>query len=271
VIGLGGGSVIDVAKAAAALVNETAKSAEYQMGRKIEKTGIPFIACPTTAGTGAEVTYNSVLTNRNRKLSIRDHRMMAKRAIVDPELTYTVPRDVASACGMDGLIHAIEGFCSNSSNIFTDALAEKAIKLFSENLKRAVDGDRDAKDAVSLASTMAGIVLANAGLGAVHGLAASLGGFYNIPHGISCAQLLIPVLRYNLDAIREKLSVMQKIFGREPIGFLDGLMDDLGLKDRFIKPKEEALAEIAKNVSGSVRYNPKNLSHKDFINILKEV
>ena len=202
VIGIGGGSALDAAKAIACMVKNEGPVAEYQSGREIERPGIPFIALPTTAGTGAEITKNAVLTNKGRKLkqSIRSPFMIAQVAIVDPMLTVTMPPRVTAATGMDALTQAIEAYVTLASNPVTDALALRSITLISQSLVRAfTDGsDVEARENVALGSLMGGMAFANSSLGAVHGLAHPIGALFDVPHGVICALLLPYVMEYNL-------------------------------------------------------------------------
>jgi alcohol dehydrogenase class IV len=202
VIGIGGGSALDAAKAIACMVKNEGPVAEYQSGREIERPGVPFIALPTTAGTGAEITKNAVLTNREGKIkqSIRSPFMIAKVAIVDPVLTVTMPPRITAATGMDALTQAMEAYVTLASNPVTDALALRAISLISQNLVRAFrDGnDIEARENVALGSLIGGMAFANSSLGAVHGLAHPIGALFDVPHGVICALLLPYVMEYNL-------------------------------------------------------------------------
>ncbi|MDI6736229.1 MAG: iron-containing alcohol dehydrogenase [bacterium] len=287
VIGLGGGSALDVAKAVAGLANEDGGAVEYQEGREIKKQGLPFIAIPTTAGTGAEATYNAVIINEEKKVkqSIRDYSLMARVAIVDPTLTLTLSPNITAISGMDTLVHLIEGYVSNCANPLTDALAVAGLKLVGSSLKKAVEDGQDKKSRadMSLASLHGGLVLANAGLGAVHGLASPLGPLYNIPHGLVCAILLPYVMEYNLETSIPKfaqiaysldiqttnLSVEGAAF--ESVVLVEELISSLNLPFNLISlgVQERDLPIIVQEVSSSLRYNPKEATFKDLINILK--
>lgn len=204
VIGIGGGSALDAAKAIACMVKNEGCVTEYQLGRKIERPGIPFIALPTTAGTGAEITKNAVLTNRekNIKQSVRSPLMIARVAVVDPMLTVTMPPRITAATGMDALTQAIEAYVTLVANPICDTLALRAISLIPENLVRAfTDGDDlEARESMALGSLMGGMAFANSSLGAVHGLAHPIGAQFDIPHGVVCALLLPYVMEHNLPA-----------------------------------------------------------------------
>jgi alcohol dehydrogenase class IV len=203
VIGVGGGSALDAAKAIACMVKNEGSVTEYQSGKKIERAGIPFIAVPTTAGTGAEITKNAVLTNLEKKIkkSVRSPLMIAKVAIIDPVLTVTMPPEVTAATGMDAMTQAIEAYVTKASNPISSALALKSVSLISRNIIKAFDnGDnRNARENMALGSLLGAMAFANASLGAVHGLAHPIGAFFHIPHGVICALLLPYVMEYNLS------------------------------------------------------------------------
>jgi alcohol dehydrogenase class IV len=203
IIGIGGGSAIDVAKTIASLINNEGSAGDYQSGKEITNLGMPFIAVPTTAGTGAEITNNSVITNRDKKIkqSIRSPFMIAKVAIVDPMLTVTMPPHVTAASGMDALTQAIEVYVSLSSNPFSDTLALRSISLISKNLVKAFENgnDIDARENVALGSLFGAMAFGNAALGAVHGLAHPVGALFDVPHGVICGLLLPHVMEYNLS------------------------------------------------------------------------
>jgi len=219
VIGIGGGSAMDTAKAIACMVKNEGSVTEYQSGRKIEQPGIPFIAIPTTAGTGAEITKNSVLTNKekNIKQSVRSPLMIAKVAIVDPVLTVTMPPRVTAATGMDALTQAIEAYVTLASNPISDTLALRATSLISRNLAQAFanGNDLEARENVALGSLMAGMAFANASLGAVHGLAHPIGAQFDVPHGVACALLLPYVMEYNLPVRTAKYAQIAEAMGQD--------------------------------------------------------
>jgi len=219
-IGIGGGSAIDTAKAVAGMVTLPGTVWDYHGGRALEGPGLPFIAVPTTAGTGAEVTKNAVLIDPHTgtKQSIRDDTWFARIALVDAEMTVTMPPSVTASTGSDALCQAIESFTSIGAGPLTDALAMRAIELISSSLVRAYeDGqDLDARENMSMGSLMAGMALVNARLGAVHGLAHPLGSHFHIPHGIVCGLLLPPVMAYNLPATMDKYAQVARLMG-EPV------------------------------------------------------
>ena len=204
VIGIGGGSVIDAGKAVAALLGNGGETMDYLegvgRGKALTRPSAPYIAAPTTAGTGAEATKNAVITDSGKtfKKSMRSDGMLPAVALVDPELTYGCPRGVAAACGMDAMTQLIEAFTSRKGNPVTETLAGLGLAM-AANLPKLFSRERDqgTHEALALASLLGGITLANAGLGAVHGLASPLGAFYPIPHGVVCATLLGPIVAAN--------------------------------------------------------------------------
>ncbi|MDC0670858.1 iron-containing alcohol dehydrogenase [Nannocystis sp. ncelm1] len=213
VVAVGGGSPLDAGKAIAALVRNPGPPLDYLevvgRGRPLAHDPAPFIAVPTTAGTGSEVTRNAVLaaSEQRVKVSLRSPKMLPRAAIVDPALTLSLPPLVTADCGLDALTQLIEPFVSRKANPITDALCRDGIARAARALPRAVaDGrDLDARSDMALASLLGGLALANAALGAVHGFAGPIGGaFAGAPHGAVCARLLPEVLRINARALRQR-------------------------------------------------------------------
>ncbi|MCA3441355.1 MAG: iron-containing alcohol dehydrogenase [Rhodobacter sp.] len=208
VIGLGGGAVLDLAKALAALIPARGAVEDHLegvgQGLPLTQGPLPFIAVPTTSGTGAEATKNAVINvpAQRRKVSLRDDRMMARLAIVDPALTDGCPRAVTLASGLDALTQVIEPYLCNRANPGTDALARAAIPMALAALPVLMQGeDAAARDAMAWVSLSGGIALANAGLGAVHGLAGVIGGMTGAAHGAICGTLLPFVIAANRAAV----------------------------------------------------------------------
>jgi len=212
VIGFGGGSALDTAKAVAALLTNPGDPLDYLevvgRGQQIEERPAPFLAIPTTAGTGSEVTRNAVLAvpEQQVKVSLRSPMMLARVALVDPELTYSLPPDVTASTGMDALAQVIEPYVSRRANPMTDLYCREGILRAGRSLRRAYqDGsDQQAREDMAFASLMGGLALANAGLGAVHGFAGPIGGMYPAPHGAVCAALLPAVVKVNARALAER-------------------------------------------------------------------
>lgn len=209
VVALGGGSVIDAGKALAALITNRAPVREYLevvgKGAPLGEAPVPFIAVPTTAGTGAEVTRNAVLLAEEErvKVSLRSARMLPTAAILDPVLTVSLPPSVTASTGLDALTQCIEPFVSPFATPLTDAVAREGMQRAARALPRAVrePGDLEARGEMLIAAACSGIALANARLGAVHGIAAPLGGLFPVPHGVACARLLPMVVRANVRAL----------------------------------------------------------------------
>jgi alcohol dehydrogenase class IV len=210
VIGFGGGSVLDTGKAIAALLANGGDPLDYLevigRGQPLTKPSAPYIAIPTTAGTGAEVTRNAVLASPEHrvKASLRSPYMLPDVALVDPELTYSLPRDVTAYTGLDALTQLIEPYVSIKANPMTDALCCDGIHRVSRSLQTAceVGDDPVARQDMALASLFGGLALANAALGAVHGFAGPLGGMFPAPHGAVCAALLPHVMAANIQTLQ---------------------------------------------------------------------
>ncbi|SLM27390.1 Putative iron-containing alcohol dehydrogenases [Desulfamplus magnetovallimortis] len=211
IVAIGGGSIIDTGKALSALITNTQNIMTYLevigKGSPLENRSLPMIAIPTTAGTGAEATCNAVLTSLEHKVkvSLRSPYMYPDIAIVDPLLCRSMPPHITASTGMDALVQLIESFTSKFSNPITDALCRDGIQRVARSLYKAwkKPQDVDARIDMSLAGLYSGITLANAKLGAVHGIAAPMGGMTAAPHGIICALLLAPVMRENIRTIQE--------------------------------------------------------------------
>jgi alcohol dehydrogenase class IV len=212
VIGFGGGSALDCAKAIGAFLANPGDPFEYLevigRARPLPNAPAPTIAIPTTAGTGSEVTRNAVLSapEHQVKVSVRSPLMLPRVALVDPELTWSMPREVTASTGLDALTQLIEPFVSSKANPMTDAICRQAMPLAADSLPRAYENgaDREAREAMAFAGLCGGMALANAGLGAVHGIAGPFGGMFGAPHGAVCAALLGPITRANLHALRSR-------------------------------------------------------------------
>jgi alcohol dehydrogenase class IV len=298
-IGLGGGSAIDVAKAAAGLLTNGGGPLDYLevvgRGQPLQQPAAPWIAVPTTAGTGAEMTRNAVLgcPEKQFKASLRSPHLLARVALVDAELARGVPRDVTVSSGMDALCQLIESYTSNRAQPITDALALQGIGLAARALPRvASDGDDlDARDDMALAALLSGLTLANAGLGAVHGFAAPLGASFPVPHGTVCAALLPHVMAANVRALQEQqadhpwldryASIGRALAGAELPAAAEAIdagiqcvrdmvrqFDIPGLRRYGLTPDQlSALVARARQAS-SMRYNPVVLSDETLSEIL---
>lgn len=212
VISFGGGSAIDAGKAIAALATNSGEPLDYLeiigQARPLERAPLPFIAVPTTAGTGAEGTRNAVLGSPEHgvKASLRSPLMLPKAAVVDPDLTLNLPPAITASTGLDALTQLIEPYVSNRANSLTDLFCIEGMKRVSASLVRAwLNGDdHPARESMSFASLLGGLALANAGLGVVHGFAAPLGAMLNAPHGALCAAVLPHGIAVNIQALRHR-------------------------------------------------------------------
>jgi len=212
VIAFGGGSAIDAGKALAAMLANPGDPLDYLevigRGQPLAHNSAPFIAIPTTAGTGSEVTRNAVLASPEGrvKASLRNAGMLPRLAVVDPQLTLGLPRALTAATGLDALTQLIEPYVSSRANPMTDVLCAEGIRRAADALPRACDNgqDREARSAMSWASLLGGFALANAGLGAVHGFAAPVGGMFPAPHGAVCAAVLPHAMAINVEALRRR-------------------------------------------------------------------
>ncbi len=236
VIGLGGGSAIDTGKAIAALLTNPGDPLDYLevigRGQPLSQTPLPYIAIPTTAGTGSEVTRNAVLASHEHrvKVSLRSPLMLPRVAIVDPELTYSLPPAITASTGLDALTQLIEPYTCNSPNPLVDAICREGMQRTARSLKRAYQNGEDvaAREDMSLAALFGGMALANAKLGAVHGFAGPLGGLFPAPHGMICARLLpfaveanvrtLQMREPNSPALQRYDEVAQLLTGRSTAG-----------------------------------------------------
>ncbi|MDD5259227.1 MAG: iron-containing alcohol dehydrogenase [bacterium] len=290
VVGIGGGSVLDVAKAAAALANKGNPVEEFMTGRELLSPGIPCVAIPTTAGTGAEVTPNSVLIDRKRQVkeSLRHSFLYPKIAIIDAELTVSLPPKLTAYAGIDALCQSIESYVSTGANILTDAIALQSIRMVSMNLRVAYKNGANiqARQNMLYAALLSGIALSNARMGAVHGLAHPIGLKYNLPHGLVCGILLPYVIEFNLNFATSKYSTIAGVMG----GLLRGLdkeraakicidktkqlLTEVGfpwrLRELGVKPED--FPQLAKDSmpSGSLKANPRVVTEADVVSILKK-
>lgn len=288
-VAVGGGSVIDAAKAACGLVNEDHPVAEYQWDRKITGRCLPLIALPTTSGTGAEVTPNAVITDpaRPAKRSIRHPAMMPRAAMVDPELTYSCPKDITAAAGLDALVQAVESHTSNRAGAITRALSSQAIRLIGANLVTACSDDppHEARVALAAGSLLAGIALANAGLGAVHGLAHPVGARFGIPHGLICGLLFPHIARLNEEAVgdiyEDEVTPCIEVADADEADTLavrfEKLLKELGIEpvlhvENLPREEDGWWPIVAESMdSGSFRANPRPLSAGQVRSVLEKV
>ena len=282
-IAVGGGSVIDAAKAAAAIIPLDGTTADYFYGRKtIPGKGLFFAALPTTAGTGTEATPNSVLTDPETdiKKSIRHDTMFPDLAIVDPELTYSCPRNLTAHSGLDALTQAIESYISRGANTVSKALAAKAVKLIFNALPTACADlqNKDARNDMAEGSMITALAFAQSSLGSVHGIGHPIGSKLHVPHGLCCAILLPVILRWNQDSCSDALDELAVYCGckdgNDFIGKIENLCRELGIPDNFrefgISP--EIFPFVLKNCrSGSMRSNPRHFEDHEVLEILESL
>ncbi len=228
IIGFGGGSVLDSGKAIASLLNNDGEIIDYLevvgKGKTITKPSLPYIAIPTTSGTGTEVTRNAVLTvpEKQVKVSLRSPYLLPKVAIIDPELVYALPPDITARTGLDALTQLIEPYTSNQTNPIVDGLCREGIQRAARSLLRAFENGQDekAREDMSVASLFGGLALANGKLGVVHAIAGPMGGMFPIPHGTACACILPFAIEVNITALRNILNSEEKLQRYEEIARL---------------------------------------------------
>ena len=284
VVGVGGGSPLDAAKAISGMMTLPGSALDYlRKEREIDRPAMPLIAIPTTSGTASEVTQVAVLSDTERKIKVgvKSPYWLAKAAIVDPQLTLSAPPELTAATGMDALTHATEGYLSTNADPMTDALALRAIGLCGQHLRAAFadSSNLDARTGMALGSMMAGMAFANCGLGAVHALAHQLSALYDLPHGAACALFLPYVLEYNLPVVEEKMANIAQALepgaqagGTRAIQLIRQLVTDLGLPDTLdqIGVTEDGVDRIVEDCkySGALKTNPRPASPDDLRQIV---
>ena len=295
VVGIGGGSAIDAAKAISGLATNSGDIYDYLevigRGNPLTKPGLNCVAIPTTAGTGAEVTKNSVIASLEHKVkvSLRSPFLLPKIALVDPELTYSLPANVTTATGLDALTQLIEPLVSIRSNPHTDGLCREGIPRVARSLPAVAKNGKDftAREEMSLASLFGGLALANAGLGAVHGFAGPIGGMFNASHGLVCGILLPFVVEANIKALRSRSpnsialgrydEIGQLLIGSPQVQAIDGLVWLKDLNETLNVPRlsslgipRESLPEVAAKAAkaSSMKANPIELTLTELEEIL---
>ena len=297
ILAIGGGSVIDTAKAANILVSEGGNDLlKYSGAHKLSKPLNPLFVIPTTAGTGSEVTMVAVVAHDNTKIAFASHYLMPNATVLDPRMTQTLPAHLTAMTGMDALTHAIEAYTGLAANPMSDAYAVAAIKKISQNLFNALEHpkNKNARLELAEASTMAGIAFSNSMVGLVHALGHALGGVAHLPHGM-CMNLFLPhVLEYNLSSNKEKLAELllplagAEVYAQTPLEHraeqtintifamrdrlyeLTKLPRSLQETKKVSKTQFEEIAEKALN-DGSIIYNTKETTLDDLHTILEKV
>ncbi len=299
VVAVGGGSVMDAGKAVSAMIPVEGSIRDYLEGvgeKKHPGHKIPFIAMPTTSGTGSEVTKNAVISEVGEdgfKKSLRHDNFIPELALIDPEMMLSCPAKLTAASGMDAFSQLLESYLSTKANPMTDALALQGLKQIKNNLLRAfLEGEQnlEARSGMALAAMFSGITLAHAGLGLVHGFASPLGGFYHIPHGVACGSLMAPVFATTIDNLLDqpehpehpaikKLIIISKVFAdfkyKQDMEYLQAFKEKLiHITSLLEMPllseyglKEEGIQKVVDCTSH--KYHPVRLSNEQMINALK--
>ena len=292
IVAVGGGSPIDTSKAIATIITNP----EFADVRSLEGLAptknpcLPIIAVTTTSGTAAEVTINYVITDveKNRKFVCVDPHDIPIVAIVDPDMSSSMPTSLCAATGMDALVHAVEGYITKGAWELTDMLHLKAIEIIGRSLRSAVAGDYAGREAMSLGQYIAGMGFSNVGLGIVHSMAHPLSAVYDIPHGKACAMLLTAVLKFNAPATGEKYREIARVMGvphvdtmdestyrQAAIDVIQKLADDVGipksLSEAGVKREDISfLAESAFN-DACTPGNPRDASLEEIIGIYESI
>ncbi|MCF0243513.1 MAG: iron-containing alcohol dehydrogenase [Bacteroidaceae bacterium] len=287
VLGVGGGSVLDVAKLVATLIGSEQKIEDLYGIGFVSKRGKWFACVPTTAGTGSEMSPNAILLDEtdNGKKGIISPYLMASAAYIDPQLTWTVPAKVTADTGIDALTHCIEAYINKFAHPMIDLYALEGIRLIAANIKKAVENGKDveAREALALGSMYGGMCLGPVNTAAVHALAYPIGGEYHISHGASNAVLLAKVMEFNMSANVEKYAKIAIACGCEPgendeetakrgVQFVANLCKEIGIPQTLTEmgiPKEAApqLAKAAMDCQRLLRNNPREVTEQDALNI----
>ena len=290
IIAIGGGSSMDTAKAIGIIINNP----EFEDVRSLEgvaptkKPCVPIIAVPTTAGTAAEVTINYVITDveKKRKFVCVDPHDMPIVAVVDPDMTATMPKSLTAATGMDALTHAIEGYTTKAAWEMTDMFHLKAIEIIAKSLRGACENTKEGREGMALGQYIAGMGFSNVGLGIAHSMAHTLGAVYDTPHGVACAMMLPIVMEYNQECTGEKYREIARAMGvkgvddmtqeeyrKAAIDAVRQLSVDVGIPTKVNGLKEEDLQFLAESAHADACApgNPKEASVEDFIALFRKV
>lgn len=291
VVGIGGGSTIDVAKLLAVSGSIKGSIKDYLGTNLFNESGVPTIMVPTTSGTGAEVTPNAIVKDSAEgwKKGVVSSFLIPDRVILDPELTFSVPPKITAETGIDAFTHAIECFICKKSNPMSDLFALDSMRLINKYLRRAVKngGDKEARYYMALGSLYGGIAITNSGTGGVHALAYPLGGKYNISHGLSNSILLAEVMEFNAKAVPEKFIKVADVMEIKTTNFpkekvvksvvdeIRKLVNDVGITIEGFKVSEELLDNLATMVISEqqrlLKNNPRPISYEDARQIYKNV
>lgn len=283
VIGIGGGSSLDTAKVAAALIINDKNISNYIGIELLEKDSVPVVAIPTTAGTGSEVTHIAILSDKEEQLKkgIVSTKIIPDFAILDPELTIGLPPHVTAATGMDALVHALEAYTSLNASPYSDALALKAVDLISENIREAYNNGKniEARENMLTGSLFAGIAFANAGVAAVHAFAYPLGGMFHIPHGLANSVMLPTIAEFNMVGNEERFTELaNRLTGNSNATVQDGITEinklcsdlKIPLSLAELKIPESAIPELAEGAMKVTRLlanNPRKITLEDALDL----
>ncbi|MGB2763060.1 MAG: iron-containing alcohol dehydrogenase [Candidatus Aminicenantaceae bacterium] len=288
VIGLGGGSALDAAKAVALLATNPGSIEDYEGKGKYRSPPLDVLAIPTTCGTGSEVTWVSVVTHTERmfKMSIKGPHMFPAVALVDPDLLVTLPPPLVASTGMDALTHAIEAYTVKPATYFTDIFAREALQLIFSSLERAYEDiktDKEAREGIMLGSTVAGLAFGNSDVGAVHCVAEAVGSIYDTPHGVTNSIFLPFVMEFNLPAAKDRYAEIARIAGIEEkdkntaaqrlIQKIKSLSHTLNIPSfRELDIQKDKFPELAKKSfqNNSNPSNPREVSEEDYLVILEK-
>lgn len=291
VVGFGGGSSMDLAKAVAALVANKAKAADFLGLNKVPGPGLPTIMIPTTAGTGSEVTFTAVFVRKDleKKEGMNSPFLYPDTALLDPELTLGLPPHPTATTGMDALCHAVESYTSVKASPMSEVFSLEAIRLISENLRTCVHNgaDLEARSNMLLGSLYAGLGLANAGVGAAHSLSYPLGGKYGVPHGLANTIMLPRIMEFNIPGAVEKFAVIAEVMGEIvddmamrdaaclAVEAVDSLIEDCDIESGLEAlgiPEEDfpAMAKIALTVARPLENNPRKVTFEDMLEIYRQ-
>lgn len=286
VVGVGGGSVLDAAKAIALLATNPGNIEDYEGKEQYKFPPLPVLAVPTTCGTGSEVTWVAVVTHTERKfkMSIKGPHMFPAAALVDPDLLATLPPRLVASTGMDALVHAVEAYTVKPRTILTNVLAQRAISLIFASLERAfldIQGDREARENIMLGSLVAGMAFCNSDVGAVHCISESVGALFDTPHGVANAVFLPWVMEFNLPVSAGRYAAIARMIGiseqddiqaaHRLIQTIKDLSRKLGIpslkqigvpRDRFVEIAEKSFQ------NNSNPSNPREATVEDYQNIL---
>ena len=289
IVGVGGGSPLDAAKTVAMLMTNGGAARDWGFTRPFEADPLPVVAIPTTAGTGSEVTTVAVVTDTEKKfkMTLGDPRMAPAVALVDPDLTMSVPPATTAATGMDALTHAVEAYTCRVSNPVSDALALRAMRMIAANVETAVrDGsDRAAREAMLTASTIAGMAFGNADVAAVHCISEAIGGLYDTPHGVANSVFLPVVFQWNIEAdparhadVAECLGVPRAgrpdeevaLAGAERLTELSRAVGIPRFRDLpLVEPEDFPRLAAASLINGSTPSNARELTESDYLYLLE--